>query len=93
MKRRGARPVEVEIATARCATCRVFTPLSEIVHAPWGTTHCLGCGVPSVVSLDLDDATERALRARPFERATRVVAGAMLCTVAFSWLAAFASQL
>lgn len=95
--------MRADIDTAACATCATFVETKELLFAPDGSLHCIGCGVPPAPPADSAFANafepgRSALLARldslvPEHRGAAAVALGVCVTVLLFWLAAGASQI
>ncbi len=83
------------VDTMRCASCRVFAPVAEILYAPNGTAHCVACGVPADVDLGAipsERARERE-EGEGYRPPYAVVAAVVGVTNLLFFVAAWVSQL
>ena len=78
------------VDTVRCASCRVFAPIGEVLYATDGSTHCVVCGVPARAADDLEVDVVRGDGYRP---PYAVVAAVIGVTNLLFFAAAWVSQL
>ncbi len=74
------------VDTMRCASCRVFAPVGEIVYAPNGTAHCVACGIPADAEADFGELLPTGGYRPPYAAVAAVVGITNLLFFVAAWV-------